>query len=78
MRYNVLTLHNTITNMLVIFFFFFLQGMELRFGRSPVPFIMASGNLENVMDMVPTVCYSQKQRNMQRSTVVDGKMERSM
>lgn len=26
MRYNVLTLHNTITNMLVIFFFFFFTG----------------------------------------------------
>lgn len=43
-----------------------------------MPFIMESGNVENVTDMVPTVCYSQKQRSMQGSTVVAGKMERSM
>lgn len=43
-----------------------------------MPFIMESGNLENVMDMAPTVYYSQKQRSMYGSTVVDGKMERSM
>ena len=78
MRLNVLWLHyhKHVGNFFL--FFIFLQGMELRFGRSPVPFIMASGNMENVMDMVPTACYSQKQRNMQRSTLVDGKMERSM
>lgn len=34
--------------------------------------------MENAMDMVPTVCFSQKQRSMQRSTAVDGKMEKSM
>lgn len=51
---------------------------ELRFGESVVPFIMESGNLENVMDMVPTAYYSQEKRNTKGSTVEDGKMGRSM
>lgn len=51
---------------------------ELRFGRSLVPSIMESGNSENVMDMVPTVYYSQEQESMKGGTAEDGKMERSM
>ncbi len=43
-----------------------------------MPFMMESGNMESVMDMVPTVCDSQRQRSMQGSTVVDGKKERNM
>lgn len=54
------------------------KGRELRFGRSLLPFMMESGSLENVMDMVPTVCCSQDQMSTPQSTVVDGKMERSM
>ena len=57
---------------------FFPKGKELRFGRTPVPFMMESGNMENVMVMVPTVFCSQKQRSMQGSTAVDGKMGGSM
>lgn len=72
------TKHTLGTLWLKLLLIIFFKGRELRFGRSLVPFIMESGNLENVMDMVPTVCYSQKQRSMQGSTVVDGKMERSM
>lgn len=59
-------------------YYYFFKGREPKFGRSLVPFIMESGNVENVTDMVPTVCYSQKQRSTLGSTVVDGKMERSM
>ena len=51
---------------------------ELRFGRRMVPFIMESGNLENMMDMVPTVYHSRERRSMQRSTAEVGKMERKM
>lgn len=61
-----------------MFSYNFLKGRGLMFGRNLVPFIMVSGNMANVMDMVPTVCYFQKQSSMQRSTVVDGKMEKSM
>lgn len=54
------------------------KGKELRSGRSLVPSITESGNLENVMGTAPSVCCTQKLRSMQGSTAVDGKMERSM
>lgn len=56
----------------------FFKGRGLRFGGSLVPFMMESGNMENVMDMVPTACCSQTQRSTQRNTAVNGRMEKSM
>lgn len=64
--------------MFACLFIYFYKAREIRLGRSLVPFIMESGNSENVTGMVPTAFYSQNQRSMWRSTVVNGQMERSM
>lgn len=51
-----------------------IKEKELKFGRRMVPFMMGTGNLENVTDMATTAFYSQKPMSTQDCTVVDGKM----
>lgn len=64
MRHNILWPHYSQNACLFIITTTFLQGREFRCGRNLVLFMMESGNLENVMDMVPMVCCSQNQRSM--------------
>ncbi|XP_056874606.1 MORN repeat-containing protein 3 isoform X2 [Takifugu flavidus] len=56
---------------------YFFKGGGLRCGINLEPFTVESGNMGDLTDTGPTACCSKKQRCMQRSTVVNGKMEES-